>query len=35
MNRTETDDITSEKLIWVIAHVDEMFLDLERFEDET
>jgi hypothetical protein len=35
MNRTEMEDITREKLSWLIAHVDEMFLDLEGFENET
>jgi hypothetical protein len=32
---TETEDISREKLKWLIEHVDEMFLDLERFENET
>jgi hypothetical protein len=35
MNMLETEDISSEKLNWLIRHVDEMFLDLEESENET
>jgi len=35
MNMMETEDITQEKLNWLIEHVDEMFLDLEMNDHET
>jgi hypothetical protein len=35
MNMQETEDLTREKLSWLIGHVDEMFLDLEESENET
>ena len=31
----ETEDISREKLDWLIEHVDEMFLDLEMCDHET
>jgi hypothetical protein len=31
----ETEDISREKLNWLIEHVDEMFLDLEMCDHET
>jgi len=33
-NRMETEDISREKINWVIEHVDEMFMDLEMYDHE-
>jgi len=30
----ETEDISREKINWVIEHVDEMFMDLEMYDHE-
>ena len=35
MNMPETEDISREKLNWLIGHVDEMLLDFEEPENET
>jgi hypothetical protein len=35
MNMLETEDISREKLNWLIGHVDEMFLEIEESENET
>ena len=35
INMVEIEDISREKLNWLIEHVDEMFLDLEMCDNET
>jgi hypothetical protein len=32
---TLSDDISSERLSWVIGHIDEMLSELDEFENET
>jgi len=34
-NMIESEDISKEKLNWLIEHIDEMFLDLGMYDNET
>ncbi len=34
MNTIFTEDLTSERLNWLIGHVDEMFSELDEIENE-